>query len=450
MNIFIAGGGRVGFHITRLLSGDRQDVTVIEREPDRLEQIDYALDVSTVQGDGASVMLLQELGVSGADLFVASMGNDETNLIAAATAKGLGAKEVVARVDNPMYIDPIILYETVLGIDYILSPEALAALEIAHFVEQPGVLVSEDFGRGLVRMCQIRVSKTPTCHGKTLKDVIPRGSGVLLGLIDRKGVSQIPHGDSVVEVGDHVTLVGHRDRLPEVQSLFMDPREGARRVAIMGGSTIGLRVAKALEGKKVKSIKLFERREERCAALAEQLTKAKVVCRDATSRVALEQEHIDGVDVFVAATNDDERNIMAGVLAKEVGAKTVIAVVHQPDFATLVERLGIDMAVTPRASFANSVLKLVHRGQVTSLAVLSEGKVEVLEIPVGEGSPVLGRSLADIGGKFPRGALITTILRGEQVIVPSGDDEIEAGDSLILISSAEALDGARKLLQKKR
>lgn len=449
MNIFVAGGGRVGFHITRLLSGDRQDVTVIERNPDRLEQIDYTLDVSTAQGDGASVMLLQQLGVSAADLFVASMGNDETNLIAAATAKGLGAKEVVARVDNPMYIEANVLYETVLGINYILSPEALAALEIAHYVQQPGVLASEAFGRGLVQMRQIRVSKTPTRNGKTLKDVIPPGSGVLLGLIDRKSTSQIPHGDSVVEVGDHVTLVGHRDKLEGVQSLFMDTGDEARRVAIMGGSTIGLRVAKALEGR-VKSIKLFERREDRSEALAEQLTKAKVVCRDATSRVALEQEHIDSVDVFVAATNDDERNIMAGVLAKEVGARIVIAVVHQPDFATLVERLGIDMAVTPRASFANSVLKLVHRGQVTSLAVLSEGKVEVLEIPVGDGSPALGKSLADIGSRFPRGALVTTILRGDQVIVPSGDDEIEAGDSLILISSAEALDGARKLLQKKK
>jgi len=378
MNIFLAGGGRVGFHITRLLSGDRQDVTVIERDPDRLEQIDYALDVSTVQGDGASAMLLEELGVRNADLFVASMGNDETNLIAAAVAKGLQAKAVVARVDNPMYIDGNILYETVLGIDYILSPDALAALEIAHYIQEPGVLATETFGRGLVHMRQIRASKTPTVDGKTLKDVIPRGSGVLLGLIDRRGKSQIPHGDSVVEVGDHVTLVGHRDKLPAVQALFMDTVEGARRVAIMGGSTIGLRTALALEDK-VKSVKLFERSEDHSEVLAEQLTKAKVVCRDATSRAALEQEHVDSVDVFVAATGDDERNIMASVLAKEVGAKYVIAVVHQPDFATLVERLGVDLAVTPRAAFANSVLKLVHGDDVTSLALLSEGKVEVLD-----------------------------------------------------------------------
>lgn len=449
MNIFIAGGGRVGFHITRLLSGDNQDVTAIDADADRLEEIDYHLDVSTVHGDGSSIMLQQQIGVAGADLFVASMGNDEVNLIAAATAKGLGAKEAVARVDNPMYIESNILYETVLGINYILSPEALAALEIANYIEHPGVLAAEDFGRGLVQMRQVRVTKTPTTNGKALKDVIPPGSGVLLGLIDRRGESQIPHGDSVVELGDHITLVGHRDKLPGVQNMFMDSMECARRVAIMGGSTIGLRVAQALEGK-VKSIKLFERREDRTEALAEKLTKAKVICRDATSRVALEQEHLDSVDVFVAATNDDERNIMAGVLAKEVGARTVVAVVHQPDFAPIVERLGIDLAVTPRSSFANSVLKLVHRGQVTSLAVLSEGKVEVLEIPVGDGSPILGRRLIDMRSKFPRGALITTILRGDKVIVPSGEDEIEAGDSLILVASAQALDPARRLLRKKR
>jgi len=449
MNIYIAGCGRVGYHLARLLCADRQDVTVIDVDPDRVEQIDYALDVSTATGSGASAMFLQSLGVGNADLFVAAMGNDETNLISAATAKGLGAKQAVARLDTPAYIESSVLYETILGIDYILSPEALAALEIANYIENPGVLASEEFGRGLALMRQIRVVASAPANGQALKDLMAPGSGVLLAVINRGGGSVIPHGDTVIEALDQVTLLGHRHKVADIQRLFQGREPKPQRIAIMGGAAIGFRVAQALEDK-VRTVKLFERREERCNALAANLRKAKVVCRDATSRVSLEQEHLGDFDVFVAATGDDERNIMAGVLAKEVGLKMVISVVHQPDFAPIVQRLGIDMAVTPRACIANRILRLVHQGQVTSLAVLGEGQIEVLEFAMGDGSPVLGRKLKDFKSKFPRGALIACILRGEQVIVPGGEDEIHAGDSVILVASSDSVDAARKLLQRKR
>ena len=447
MNIFIAGGGRVGYHLAGLLSRELQDVTVIERNPDQIEQIDYALDVSTAQGDGSSVLLLQSLNVGDAELFVASMGNDEKNLIAAATAKGLGAKRVVARVDNPMYMESNILYETVLGIDYILSPDSLAALEVANYIEHPSILSSLEFGGGRAQMRQVRAVKSPTKHGKTLKDVIQPRSGVLLGVIDRDGVCTIPHGDTVVEPGDLVTLIGDHDSLDKMQKLFHGQEVKPKRVAIMGGGTIGLRLAQSLEGK-VKSIKVFERNEERSQKLAAKLTRAKVVMRDATSRVALDQEHIENVDMFVATTKDDERNIMAAVLAKEVGAKAVTAIVHQPDFVPLVKRLGIDFAVTPRASIADRILKMMYKGDIKSLAVLGDGQVEVLELNVGEGSPVLGKALRDV--RMPRGSLIGIILRGNTVKIPSGYDEVLAGDAVILIAEARALDAARKMLLKKK
>ena len=447
MNIFIAGGGRVGYHLARLLSTERQDVTVIEQDANQIEQIDYDLDVSIAQGDGSSVLLLQSLNVGDAELFVASMGNDEKNLIAAATAKGLGAKRVVARVDNPMYMESNILYETVLGVDYILSPDSLAALEIANYIEHPSILSSLEFGGGRAQMRQVQAIKSPMRNGKTLKDVIPPRSGVLLGVIERDGQCSIPHGDSVVEPGDLITLIGNKESLDQIQKMFHAQEVKPRRIAIMGGGTIGLRLAQALENK-MKTIKIFERHEERSQKLAAKLTKAKVVNRDATSRVALEQEHIDSMDMFIATTGDDERNIMAAVLAKEAGAKSVAVIVHQPDFAPLVKRLGINLAVTPRASIADRILKMMYRGDVSSLAILGEGQVEVLELKVGEGSPVLGKELRDV--RMPRGALVGIILRGDKVIIPSGYDEIHAGDSVILIAEAKALDAARKILLKKK
>ena len=446
MHIVIAGGGRVGFHLARLLSSEHKDVTVIESDQGRLDEIDYALDVSTVKGDGSSVMLLQQVGVSDADLFVASMGVDETNLISAATAKGLGAKKVVARVDNPMYIESHILYETVLGLDFILSPDALAALEIAHYVENPGVISSEEFAHGLVQMRQIRVTHSPTRGGKTLRDVLPSGSGVLLGVINHDGKSIIPHGDTQVSNGDFITLIGHKERLGEVHALFREQTDKPRKVAIMGGSKIGFILAQALEGR-VKTTKLFERNEERAQRLAEQLHTTKVVYRDAVSRESLEQEHISGFDVYVAATGDDERNIIGSVMAKEVGVEDVVAVVHQPDFAPLVQRLGIDLAVTPRTSIANRIIRLVHQKEVTSMAVIGEGQIEVVEITLSDNAQVVGARLRDLEIK-PGHALVAAIMREKQVVVPGGEDKLHAGDHVVVIATAASRESVQKLFKR--
>ncbi|GMU94296.1 MAG: hypothetical protein AMXMBFR4_33540 [Candidatus Hydrogenedentota bacterium] len=444
MNVFIAGGGRVGYHLARLLSLEKHDVTVIESDSNRAEQVDYSLDVSTVEGNACSVLLMTELGVSSADLFVSVTGSDEINLIAASTAKGLGARQVVARVDDPTYVESHILYETALSIDYILSPEALTALEIAKYIESPGLMSSEDFGRGLVQMRQMRVAKSPIAAGKTLKDVrFPEGT--LIGAITRKGRAEIANGDSRIDPGDVVTIVGERDKIDAIQAMFQQDGPKPEKIVIMGGSSIGLHLARTLEEERL-SIKIIDWNLSRCNELAALLKKAKVVCRDATTRVALEQEHVDRADVFVACTSDDERNIMASVLAKEVGASLTITVVHQPDFAPLVRKLGIDHAVTPRASIANRILKLVHQHTVSSMAVLEEGDIEVIEMSVNGESRIAGQPLKEV--KFPKGALVAGILRGDKVMVPKGDAVIRNGDSIVVIASAELLEPVQKLFAK--
>lgn len=445
MNIFIAGGGRVGFHLARLLAAENHDVTVIEANPDRVEVIDYTLDVRTVHGNAASVMLQNGAGAGKADLFVAVTGMDEANLVAAATAKGLGARRVMARVDNPTYIDSTILYETILGIDFILSPEALAAMEIATYIENPGIVATEVFGRGRVKMHQIRVRKNPLAEHETLKDLeLP--PGVLLGMITRDAMTFVPRGDASVKVGDLVTLIGERDRMDAVVKLFRGEEVYPNHsIVIMGGSSVGQHLANILDHQQ-RNVKIFDWNMQRCEELAAKFRRIQVICRDATSRDALSQEHVNECDIFVSATKDDERNIMAGVLAKEIGVGHSVAVVHQPDFAPLVARLGIDHAVTPRSSIANRVLKLVHQGSITSLAVLEEGSVEIVEFAVHGDAPVIGTRLRDI--RFPNGSLVAAILRGDHVIVPTGDDELHADDSMILIAGSDALEAVQRLFQR--
>ncbi|MGI6461243.1 MAG: Trk system potassium transporter TrkA [Candidatus Hydrogenedentales bacterium] len=445
MDICIAGGGRVGFHLARLLAIENHDVTVIERDPVRAEQVDFALDVRTITGNASSMLVQKEAGVEDADVFVAATGADEVNLIAAATAKGLQAKTVVARVEDPEYLESTILFESVLGIDYLLSPDALSALEIGRYVEKPGIVASETFGRGVVQLQQLRVTKSPTTGGKLLRDVdLP--AGVLLGVISRKGATLIPHGDSIVEAGDLITLIGRPEQVESVKTLFHGAEPRLDRIVIMGGDHIGLHLAQILERGKY-FVKLMDWNAEKCTELATKLNRATVICRNGASRAELEEEHIEDADVFVATTDDDEVNIMAGVLAKEIGATRAIAVVHEPDFASLVAKLGIDHVVTPRACLANRVLKLVHQDALQSIAVLEEGQVEIVEFAVDGEAPIIGKTLQEVFDprRGYRGALVGAIIRGEDVIVPRGSDKIQAGDSIIMIAAPDALDGALKL-----
>lgn len=434
----------MGFHLARILCNENHDVTLIENDQSKLEQAEYALDASTVLGDAASVSLLKDVQVSDADLFVAATGSDEINFVAAAGAKGLGTRQSVARVQNPLYSESARLYERVLGIDYVLSPEALTAHDIANYIETPGIVASEDFGRGLVQMRQMRVTKAPTAKNKKLKDICPPGSGVLLGIISRDDTILIPHGDTTVKKGDLVTLVGRSEEMAAIQERFKGTEQTPRNIVIMGGRSMGLHLAQALE-KRQRSVRLFDRNLARCKDLAVALKRTEVICRDVTSRTALDQENVESADIFVATTGDDERNIIASVMAKEAGASQTIAVVHQPDFAPLVQKLGIDHAVTPRACLASRILKLVRQERVSSLAILEEGQVEVLEFAVGGNAAILGQRLKDIRNKFPLQALVATIQRGDQVIVPSGEDEILAGDSVVLIAMAESVDAVQKL-----
>ena len=444
MNIFIAGGGRVGFHLARLLSAEKHDVTVIEKDRNQVEHVDYSLDVRTVLGRAEDVLLLKSLDAGSADLFIAATGVDEVNLITATTAKGLGAKQVVARVHDPLYNESDILYETVMGIDYILSPQALTAREIVNYVEHPGIVATESFGRGHIQMMQVRVAAVPLKEGETLRDlVLPKD--VLLGVIGRNGDVEIPRGDSTLHVNDYVTLIGRKESMDETIKIFQGVEVRHDKVVIMGGSRTSLHLAEVLE-KRGRSVKLLEWNMARCNELAAVLKKTKVVCRDATSRLSLEQEHVDGADIFIAATHDDERNIMASVLAKEVGVREALAVVHQPDFAPLVAKLGIDHAVTPRACIANRILKLVNRERSSALAVLEDGKIEILEFKLDASSPLVGEALKAI--KFPKQTLVASILRGEEVIVPRGADALQAGDSVIVIAHARSLEAIQKLFQQ--
>ncbi len=448
MNIFIMGGGRVGSHIAHLLSEEEYDITVIERNVKDYERLDLFLNARIVLGDGTSAVLLQSLDVEEADLFIACTGNDESNLIAASAAKGLGARQVLARVEKYVYVEESVLYEGFLNVDYILSPDALVAQEIVNYIIYPGVLAAEDFAKSHIQLRKVQVTNDAPACGKTLREMLPPGSGVLVGLVEREEKTYIPNGEHTIKPGDKVTLIGKRDKMHDTLQTFQGKEPRMQHVVIMGGGSIGRRIAQSLEGK-VEAVKLFELQPEKALRIAAGFKKRniEVIQQDATSRANLKEQHIDNFDLFISTTEDDERNIIAAVVAHELKVPMSAVVVHHPDFVPLVRKLGIDMAVTPRNALANSVLKILRQQSVITSSILREGDVEVLEIALAISSPVVGKKLSELKGLLPRDVLIATVARGEDAFVPGGNDTIEKDDSLVVIAMASSITQVQRLFQ---
>ena len=444
MNVVIIGAGEVGLHIASILSREAHDVTIVDVAEDKVSRVGEILDIGTICGHGATPETLIAAGAQGADLVLAVTDNDEVNLIATFTAKALGAKRVVARLNGRQYLEASqLFYRDLLGIDLVVSPAMITAYEIAKFVENPDALAIESFVRGRIEMRQARVQPGSPLASKALKD-IPLEEGTLIASILRDDELIIPSGESVIQPNDVVTVIGQRGHTDRVQKLITGAETKVRNVVIFGGGQIGQLLAQLLENLRC-AVRLLEEDLARCNELAERLQKTRVVHGNGADLDLLKREHVGQADAFIAVTDDDERNIIAVLLAKEEGARMGIVLVHRPDFASLLEKVGIDHAVSPRLVAANKILSLVRHGELQSTALLADGKAEAIELRIAQGSRVSNHALKDL--RLPRDTLIAALIRDDQVIVPRGSDTLKAGDTVIALAQPDALDGLVRLFQ---
>jgi trk system potassium uptake protein TrkA len=432
MDIVVVGAGQAGTHIAQVLTRENHDVTVVDHRRDRLQRVEGDLDVRTVCEHGASPQVLEVAGAASAHLVAAVTDSDEVNLIAAATAHRLGARRTAARVYNQAYHGGgKIEYRHLLGIDQIISPQSLAALEIAKLIENPAAVAVETFGKGKVQMRRMAVAADSRAAGEQVRDLFPpdRARGVLVVAVNRKGRLSIPGPSDTLEVGDVVTVIRPAGRTADVRRLFMDVARAAEHVVIAGGGTTAMMLAETLEGRGL-DVTLIEERRERCEALSRILSHTRVIHGDATRQSVLRDERVEKADVFVALCGSDEVNLMSSLQAKQVGVRHTIVAVNRVDYAPLVERVGIDHAVSPRILTGNRILTLVARAHISSVAVLEEGRAEVVELTAEAGAPAVGKVIGE-EVRFPKGAIIGAVVRGEEAIVPRGGDRIEAGDLVI-------------------
>ncbi len=437
MRILTLGGGTVGTWIADLLCRNRHSVTVVDIDPVHTRRINDELDVRAITGSASQSSVLFQAGVMSVDLCLAVTGDDEVNLVGASMAKAMGARRSIARVYAPVFRDLSTFdYQRHFGIDRLLSLEHLSATELARNIRNPGSVIVENFARGKLEVQEVIVQQETSAVGLPLKRLgLP--ATVRVGSIYRDGTMWIAGAEDEIQLNDRITLIGRREDIDEVKDLFQRGEIVKRSVVIAGGGETGYHLARTLEGERF-HIMIMDESLERCEFLSSNLQRATVVQADATRRSVLEEERVGSADVFVACTGDDENNIMAGVEAREIGAKQIMGIVGRPDYASVVGRLGIDVAVSERDVMAKQVLGFLNTGAVVSRTMLPGGHIGVYEIEVTKGCTATEHVLANL--KLPPQCLIAAVLHEDYVRVPGADDHLEPGDTVVALIEDSAVE----------
>lgn len=451
MRILILGAGQVGstaaYHLAR---EEANEVTILDRNPAVLRELQDRLDIRTVVGHAGSPEALERAGAGNADVLIALTNSDEVNMIACHVAFTLFRTPMkIARVRSGEYVNnPALFAPGEIPVDLCISPELLVTRYIEQLVRYPGAFQVLDFADGRVRLVGARAQKDGPLVGqeiRTLKDHIP-GIETRIAAIYRDGDEVVPDGQTRILADDEVFFVAARNDISAVMREMRRREDPARRIFIAGGGNIGFRLAQTLEN--TNQVKIIERSRERSRMIAERLTRAIVLTGDAADEELLLEENIDQADVFVSLTNAEEVNILSAMLAKRLGCRKVMALINRPSYAELVEGPRIDVGISPPQITLGTLLAHVRRAGMVRVHPLRRGRAEAIEaIAQGtRGSRVVGRRVEDV--PLPRGATINAIVRGEEVLQAHHDTVVQADDHLILfVADRRQIDQVERLFR---
>ena len=434
MKIIIAGSGEVGFHLAKLLSYESQEITLIDIQKDSLSYAGEHLDIRTIKGDATSIAILREARIDTAELFIAVTSSETINITASVIAKQLGAKRTIARISNTEFIEnKEKIGFSKLGIDELISPESLAASEIELLLNQYGFNDTYEFEDGALTMLGLRLSRTATFVGKTVKEAAELFSELhfIPIAIQRYGTQYtiIPRGDTIFKEGDKVVFMTSKGGDEELFELSGKVKTEIKNVMILGGSKIGYKTARDLCASKF-NVKLVESKKSVAEDLAEDLPNVLVICGDGRNVEILEEENISEMDAFISVTGNSETNIMSCLLAKSKGVKKTIALVENMDYYQLSQSIGIDTLINKKLLAANNIFRYIRKGEVVAMTKLNNMNAELLEFVVKPDSKITDKIIKDLN--FPKSAIFGGVIRDGRGLIPLGSFRIEAGDRVVV------------------
>lgn len=443
MKILIIGAGDVGFQLATLLSKEEHEVCVIDNDEARINSVREKLDAKLIHGSGTNANALEEANVSEVDLFIAVSSIDEVNIMSCLLAKQYGVKRRVARVLNNDYvIEGSKLNSIDLGIERIVNPQLVVSEkvnELSNFGDASEV--ANFLGNKLFHLCYPIKEDNPHI-GKSL-DGLSQVNGkkkIVITSITRDEETFVPKKKEVIQAGDKIFFFCLKENLKEARMHFGVKHHGTKNIFVIGGGKMGYQVAKRLEQTNHK-VKVFDRDKEICDKIARDLN-VDVFCTVNTDVETLEDEGISTADVVVTMMNDDYANILTALLAKKLGAFKVISLVNSKKLTGLAYSLGVDSTISPRLATASSILKYVRRGNIIS--VVENTGAEILEIQITDSVDITKKTIKDL--VRPEGVIFGGVKRGDKVSLLSGDDQLEAGDILVVYCIPQSIPKLEKLI----
>lgn len=452
MKIIILGAGQVGITLAENLVSEDNDITLVDNNEARLDNLQDKHDLRVVRGVASSPAVLREAGAQDADLMVAVTQSDEVNMVACQVGATIfNTPTKIARIRNSDFWrekDRLFLPE-VLPIDHIISPETLVTDEITRLIDYPGTLQVAHFANDKISVAVCKAYYGGPLVGyaiSALRDHMPHIDCRIVAIL-RQDKFIRPQASTIIEAGDEVTFICATAHIKAIMSELQRLERPYRRIMIMGGGNIALNVASRLENQC--SLKLIERNPKRANYLAENLSKTLVFCGDASDQSLLFEEHVDEIDVFISLTSDDEANIMSALLAKRMGAEKAVVLIQRMAYINLIQGGAIDIAISPQQATISKLLSHIRKGDIVNVAQLRHGSAEALEIILhGDAttSQVIGRKVAEL--KLPNTVIIGAILRNNEVIIAKKDVVFEEYDHVIIyLSDKKAVSEIEKLFQ---
>lgn len=452
MNVIIVGCGRVGCTLAeKLIEDGGNSVTVVDMDSVKVQELTERFDVMGVVGNGATHTTLLEAGIKSADLFIAVTNSDELNLLCCMVAKKEGDCQVIARLKSPEYSEEAEYLQDELGLALVINPEYAAAEEIARILRFPAAIKIEPFAKGKVELIKFRLPEDSHIVGMSVKDVMIRYKcDVLVCTIERGDDSYIANGDFVFEAKDIVTIVASPKNAKEFFKIINYNGHSIKNAIVVGGGVITHYLCEILDRSGI-TLKIIEKDRKVCEELAGLFPACKIINGNATDKELLLEEGVKSAGAFVALSKHDEENILLSLFVQEVCQGKLITKINRIDYDNVLNRLELDTTICPTHITSDVILRYVRSARKTlgsnieTLYNIIPGEVEATEFIIKERSLIAEKPLSKL--RFKENVLVAAIYRDKKVIIPRGNDVIQAGDAVVIVSKQTGLHDITEVLR---
>ena len=452
MKVIICGAGQVGWQIARHLSGERNDVTIVDNNPDLVRRATETLDVQGLAGFASYPDVLQKAGARDADMIIAATYSDEVNMVTCQIAHSIfDIPRKVARLRSQSYLDAIYsdLYRRDhMPIDVVISPEREVAAAALKRLSAASAFDTETFLDNQAQLLGLRLDENCPVINTPLRQLTDLFSSlrIIVVGIRRKNILYAPESGDQLFANDEVYVMCHVDDSARALEVFGKTQGKRDRVVLIGGGHVGLSIAKSLEKQEHRTrAKIIEKDREIAEFAANELEKTIVLNGDGLDPRLLEEANISKSDVILAVTDDDKTNMLAAVRAKTLGCPRSVVLVNDPSLITLMGAMGIDAFINPRATTVSSILRHIRHGRVKGVYSLGDAEAEIIEAQVLSTSSLSGQKIKDID--FPEGVLVGGVLKGGKLVMPTGSLRIDEGDVIALFALSKDIPEVERLLQ---